>query len=173
MNPMQQVLSVMTPHEASPDIGAYYENLKEAGMEVFANSVKAISVGYPFIRGDQIADINHGVWDAHKKGTMRLLTLTEIDKFIPQTPLEVPPPEVLKEVEKAKRLSIFSGFQVLHYKKRELRDPIVLGIVKGTANRRTDRSYDQTINREFYHAIAQWGGDITVEEIHGRNTDSN
>lgn len=132
--------------------------LETLGFKAASEKIKAAAVmkkklavayeHYRFVREEKIADFQHKLYsESRKNGSYKELAFTPIESYS-----EVPPTEVLSDLETAMERKCFDTFEIAHI--REVKDPILFGRIGGCSDR-------------FY--IAQWDEDVKIEQILGPN----
>jgi len=110
---------------------------KKRGREVI---LKALT-DYDYATGEDIDEYNAEI----KKGGKELV-IVEIKDY-----KRVPPDEVLEKLKEAQAKDIFDTFHIAFI--RKVKDPILFGKIKAFKN--------------LYFFIAQWGDDVSFEDIVG------
>lgn len=138
------------------------DKLEAAGLNKVVSRIKSVRLlhqkldiaykNYQLIATDEIiSEFNEKL----KKETLKEDKYSYSYKHLLFTPLEeyqkVPPDFVLERIIKAKQLECFDSFEVCTIGwHKEIKDPIVFGIIKGCSDK-------------FF--ISQWDDDITITEL--------
>lgn len=131
------------------------EYLKRLGMKAAAAKVERLKIlkrkmaiayeHYRFLRPEKINAFNEKLRkQTFKNYTYQQLTMTALQDYA-----EVPPPEVLKELETALERKCFDAFEVAHIVEVK-EDPLLLGVITGCKDK-------------FF--IGQWDMDVKIEDI--------
>lgn len=133
------------------------EYLKRLGMKAAAAKVERLKTlkrkmaiayeHYRFLTPEKINAFNEKLRKQKSHSDYRLyqmLTMTALQDYA-----EVPPPEVLKELETALERKCFDAFEVAHIVEVK-EDPLLLGVITGCKDK-------------FF--IGQWDMDVKIEDI--------